>query len=263
MHCGPKLRKVLEAIEEARRSRRKAHFPHVGILHEAAPVLGNVLVEVRRAGSGELLHEERVKNRVTGAGRDVMRNLILNVGGAPGYLAIGTGGTTTADDMVALEAEIFRAAITRRIAGTSRAIFKIFLASTDANQRFTGLAWTRSGTTATITRNGHGLANGAVVNIEDSSDTAALPNNASLVSGVTTNTYNVPAVNIGATSGTCTEWSGKSLQEIGLFVGTNFSLGAQPLLGGTLFARATFTPIVKDSTIELTVTWEMVVTSSS
>ena len=83
------------------------------------------------------------------------------------------------------------------------------------------------------------------------------------MSGVTANTYNVPAVNTGATSGTCSEWNGKYLQEIGLFLGTNFSTGQQPLLGGTLFSRAPYTPVKKDNSIEVTFTWEKLITSSS
>jgi len=262
MHCGERLKTLLDALEAARQERRQRRrgWPRI---YAPAPIYVNIGIEVRRADTGELLSEEWVKNRVTGSGRDIMRNLLLNVGPAPNYIAVGTGGTPAADDNVQLEAEVLRSSPTRKILGTSRAIYKLFLSSADANQRFTGLAWTRSGTTATITRTAHGLSNGAIVIIGDSTDIVALPNQAGFVSGVTANTYNVPAVNAGGTSGTCSESTGKSLQEIGLFTGANFSVGQQPLGGGVLFARAVFTPVTKDAQTELTFTLEYLITSAS
>jgi hypothetical protein len=62
--------------------------------------------------------------------------------------------------------------------------------------------WTRSGTTVTITDNNHGFANGSVLYINSSSDPTAAPINTYVLSGVTTNTYNITTINAGATSGT-------------------------------------------------------------
>ena len=51
-----------------------------------------------------------------------------------------------------------------------------------------------------------------------------------------------------------------TLREAGLFVGAGFN-GAALAVGGTLFARTTFTPIAKDNTITITFTWDITITS--
>lgn len=68
-----------------------------------------------------------------------------------------------------------------------------------------GLAWTRSGTTVTITRTAHGLVAGNTVTVSASSATTPLPNNGYVVvTTPTANTYTVTGVNSGAASGTAT-----------------------------------------------------------
>lgn len=64
------------------------------------------------------------------------------------------------------------------------------------------VTWTRSGATVTITQTGHGYSNSDTVEILDSSDTAALPNQSYTISNVMTNTYDVTGIAAGATSGT-------------------------------------------------------------
>lgn len=68
----------------------------------------------------------------------------------------------------------------------------------------TGIAWVRSGTTATFTDNSHGYTVGTVITISQSSSTAAIPVNTYAITSVTTNTYNITCLNGGATSGTAT-----------------------------------------------------------
>lgn len=66
------------------------------------------------------------------------------------------------------------------------------------------LAWTRSGTTATVTQNNHGLATNDIINVTASSDTGAIPLGIKTITVVNANSYTFTAVNTGATSGTIT-----------------------------------------------------------
>jgi hypothetical protein len=68
----------------------------------------------------------------------------------------------------------------------------------------TAQAWTRSGTTVTITNTSHGMATGSTVQISASSDTAALPNGDYVVTVTGTSTFTVTGLNAGGASGTAT-----------------------------------------------------------
>jgi hypothetical protein len=141
----------------------------------------NVILESRRAGDdpehGEVIDLRRSHNLVTAGGRDLVRDMLLNFGPAPGYIALGTGVTVPADGNTALEAEVFRSAITRRNAAAAIARFKLFVADTEAN--------------------------------------------------------------------------GSTLSEAGLF----------SFAPTKLFARTIFAPIVKDSSVQFTITWDILLSS--
>ena len=92
---------------------------------------GNLLVEVEH--DGRLVREEVVHNKVTSAGRNVLRDLMLGIGAHPNWIAVGTTSTAAADTDVALGAEYFRAAVTRRVSSTGKAVFKLHLTTSDAN----------------------------------------------------------------------------------------------------------------------------------
>lgn len=66
----------------------------------------------------------------------------------------------------------------------------------------TSLAWTRVGTTATITHTAHGLASLANIEIVATSDAAAIPAGVYSITVLTPNTYTITCLNAGATSGT-------------------------------------------------------------
>lgn len=68
----------------------------------------------------------------------------------------------------------------------------------------TGLSWSRSGTTATVTSVDHGLVNSDVVTVIVSSDTSAVALGSRSVSVLTKDTFEISATNAGATSGTLT-----------------------------------------------------------
>lgn len=74
-----------------------------------------------------------------------------------------------------------------------------------------GLAWTRSGTVATITFNNHGYSNGTVIDITASSSLAAIPIGEYTVQTSSTNTFTITCLNAGAASGTITDSTVPSL----------------------------------------------------
>jgi hypothetical protein len=66
------------------------------------------------------------------------------------------------------------------------------------------VSWSRSGTTVTITKTGHGLISGDSITLTVSSDVTALPLGTKIVTKLTDNTFTVAGLNAGASSGTCT-----------------------------------------------------------
>jgi collagen type VII alpha len=67
----------------------------------------------------------------------------------------------------------------------------------------TGISWTRSATTLTITHNSHGRSNGELVIIRN----ANADNFSGLISNATTNNFDVTTVNSGASSGSAAAYS--------------------------------------------------------
>jgi hypothetical protein len=70
-----------------------------------------------------------------------------------------------------------------------------------------GVSWTRSGTTATVTSANHGLLSTYKLGFYDSSDLATIPIANYQVTRIDNNTFTIPVVNSGATSGTLS-WTG-------------------------------------------------------
>jgi len=66
------------------------------------------------------------------------------------------------------------------------------------------VAWTRVGTVVTITKTAHGFITGDTATVSVTSDAAALPLGAKIVTKLTDNTFTVVGLNAGAASGTCT-----------------------------------------------------------
>jgi hypothetical protein len=66
----------------------------------------------------------------------------------------------------------------------------------------TGLAWTRSGTTVSVTQTAHGLAANDLVNVTNSSATTPVPNGLKTISVTNANVWTFTGVNSGAASGT-------------------------------------------------------------
>jgi len=102
---------------------------------------GNVLIEMHSADTGELLSSQRVNNRVTATGRDIVRDLLADSDHPPNFMAIGTGGTAVNDADVMLESEIFRNAFTRTVISASKVMYTVYVLNTQAN----GYTWRELG----------------------------------------------------------------------------------------------------------------------
>jgi hypothetical protein len=72
------------------------------------------------------------------------------------------------------------------------------------SETIVGCAWTRSGSTVTVTMSGHTLEVGEGVTISASSNTTALPNASYTLTAAGASTFGVTAGSSGSTSGTCT-----------------------------------------------------------
>lgn len=68
----------------------------------------------------------------------------------------------------------------------------------------TGLSWSRSGTTATVTWTGHGFTTGNTMTVSASSSTAAITNASKTLTVVDANTFTFTCANAGSLSGTLT-----------------------------------------------------------
>lgn len=75
----------------------------------------------------------------------------------------------------------------------------------------TGVTWTRSATTATITDVGHGYETGALITISASSDIAAIPLGTYTVTYISSSSYSITCLNAGAASGTFSDATVSSL----------------------------------------------------
>ena len=81
------------------------------------------------------------RNLVTDVGKNNMRNLLLGPGisgdstpvFAPQAIAIGTGSSTPAVTDIALDTEVFRKAMTRRVASPQKATFQMLVLTSEAN----------------------------------------------------------------------------------------------------------------------------------
>lgn len=186
MHVGTLLGEVLKAHREGR-PLMLVPPKDLSSLLKPRRELGshtNITFEAKAAGvdpeTGPALWTQRVHNKIPLTGRNVVARLLANNGPAPGFIALGTGSTPPEDNDVALEAEVFRAAVTRRQLSTSSILYKLFVDDTEAN--------------------------------------------------------------------------GFTISELGIFAGTAYGVENLPLLGGDLFSRATVTPTIKDSSIQLVIT---------
>ena len=101
----------------------------LGVVHLSCD---NVHVLVQDADEN-VLREETVHNKVTASGRNILRDIMLGVGGIPQWIALGTTNTTVSDTDVALGNEYYRAQITRRISNTGKATYKLHLTTAEAN----------------------------------------------------------------------------------------------------------------------------------
>lgn len=96
-------------------------------------ISSNVLIEVHDA-AGNLLREERIHNLVVDTGLNSIRDLLGGTGMEPTHIAVGTNGNPVlSTDTSSQTGEVFRKAITRRVAANKKITFQLFIDTTEAN----------------------------------------------------------------------------------------------------------------------------------
>lgn len=93
---------------------------------------GNVHIRVSDA-QDRTLSEETVHNKVVASGRNILRDIMLGVGGIPQWISLGTTNTAVSDTDTQLGNEYYRAQVTRRISTTGKATYKLHLTTAEAN----------------------------------------------------------------------------------------------------------------------------------
>ena len=117
-------------------------------------------------------------------------------------------------------------------------IFRGFIWDQGANDAYIGgqnIAWTRSGTTITITKTNHIISTNHVVPITATSDPTALPIGLYTATRIDANTYTIQGVNAGGTTGTVS-WSAGSTYKPNL---NGLLLGYVNYLTGTIRNQVT------------------------
>lgn len=95
-------------------------------------------------------------------------------------------------------------------------VFRGFIWMQGANDSFigaTGVSWSRSGTTVTITQNSHGRATGQWTNMTTSSDVNTIPLGPYMLTVTNANTYTITGINAGGTSGTLSHDAGSAYKQ--------------------------------------------------
>jgi hypothetical protein len=134
------------------------------------------------------------------------------VTGLQGFTGVGGGGSAGA--------ELSFGMATSRYAMVTSSGEEVWCVS--ASTVFSGLTWTRSGTTLTINRNSHGHSSGDRVIIRNTN----VDYQVVLIASVTTNSFNVTTSNGGGTSGNTGAYS----------LGFIYAHTGSPITGGTLSA---------------------------
>ncbi len=101
-------------------------------------LIPNLEVQVFRASDLAVLDVIKARNLVPLVGRRMIRDLLLSPVfptsfSVPGYMAVGSDGTTTTDGMTGLVVETFRKGLTRRLAQASGMAFQLFIDSSEGN----------------------------------------------------------------------------------------------------------------------------------
>lgn len=112
---------------ESPKEQNKGMIEQIGISH-------NVTAKIYCAKTKKLLSTIKARNRVPDAGLNAHVDLMGGTGREPTHIALGTNATTpAASDTAALTGEVFRKAITRRIKGSLKITFQLFVSSTESN----------------------------------------------------------------------------------------------------------------------------------
>lgn len=93
----------------------------------------NVRVWSRPVGADDWTLVREARNKVPNAGLELLRDILGGTAVRPDAIALGTNGDATADTQTALNAEVFRKAIDRRIELATGIDFQAFLSGSDAS----------------------------------------------------------------------------------------------------------------------------------
>lgn len=93
----------------------------------------NVRVWSRPEGSEDWTLVCTARNKVPDAGLELLRDLLGGTAVRPDAIALGTSSTATTDEQTALNAEVFRKEIDRRIELATGIDFQAFLSGSDAS----------------------------------------------------------------------------------------------------------------------------------
>lgn len=106
-------------------------------MNDAIPMTGRVIVEIHDAATGKLKSRDVLHNLFVTAGKnsvaDALRGNVANNKGQVTHCAVGTGTNVPALGDVALQAEIYRKAVSVRTSSGRVATFKTFFNQNEAN----------------------------------------------------------------------------------------------------------------------------------
>jgi hypothetical protein len=96
-------------------------------------IIPNIIVEIRKAGTDEVLGYSYGRNLVVDAGLNEIRDLLGGSGFEPDEMAVGSNNAAVQSTDTALGTETFRKAIDRRIPEEKKVTFQILLTANDGN----------------------------------------------------------------------------------------------------------------------------------
>lgn len=82
---------------------------------------------------GRILRRQHARNLVVDTGLNELRDLLAGIGRRPTHIAVGTGTTATTAGTTALETEVYRQPLDRRIPTAKRLSTQILIGLSDAN----------------------------------------------------------------------------------------------------------------------------------
>jgi hypothetical protein len=216
-----------------------------GGLKDEVRLRGHLLIEVR-GPDGELKDRKEFKNLVVSSGKAAIASRLAgSASAAATHMGVGTNNTAAAATDVALGTELTKAALTSTTLTNNAAVYVatfgagvgtgaiveagLFNGNTAAA---TGLSYTRSGSTITVTKTSHGLALDRAVGIASATDSAN--NGGWTIKNPLTNTFD-------------------------LITGAAGANGTLTLYQDIMYCRTVFSVVNKGASDTMTITWTVTI----